>query len=117
GEQVEPLVDGSRIQVGDRLSFRVHGAQPVWLYAFNADDRGGLQRLFPLAGLEQSNPLPAGRDLDIPGQVQGRTMRFEVSSQAAMEDFLVVAAPAPIARFESPADAGGATHAAEAELR
>lgn len=101
GDVVEPITDGSRVAVGDRLSFRLRGTQPVWLYVFNADDGGNARRLFPLPGLDRSNPLAAGVETEIPGPAQGRTMRFEVSSQAAVEDFLVVAARAPIARFEA----------------
>jgi hypothetical protein len=107
GEVVEAIVDGAAVVVGDGLSFRLRSTRPVWLYAFNADDHGGAQRLFPLPGLDQSNPLAAGIELEIPGPVQGRRMRFEVSSQAAVEDFLVVAAHAPLARLE-PSDAAPA---------
>jgi len=100
GERVEPITDGTPVALGDRLSFRLRGTRPLWLYAFNADDRGELQQLFPLPGLDQANPLPAATEVEIPGAAQGRRMRFEVSSGAGVEDFLVVAAAAPIARLE-----------------
>src|SRR5690606_24804401 len=56
GDVVEPIADGAPIALGDRLSFTVNGTQPLWLYAFNADDHGTLQRLFPLRGLDTTNP-------------------------------------------------------------
>lgn len=114
GDVVEPIADGASIALGDRLSFTVNSAQPLWLYAFNADDRGALQRLFPLPELETANPLPAGRDVEIPGRWQGRAMRFEVSSSAAAEDFLLVVASAPVARLEA---LEGEPAMAQAELR
>ena len=104
GESTQAIGDGSTIALGDRLSFTVTGAQPLWLYAYNADDRGALQRLFPLPGLETRNPLPPGRAIEVPGRWQGRAMRFEVSSSAATEEFLLVAASAPVARLEALAE-------------
>ena len=114
GEASEAIADGTPIALGDRLSFAVSGTQPLWLYAYNADDRGALQRLFPLAGLEATNPLPPGDRIEIPGRWQGRAMRFEVSSSATAEDFLLVAATAPIARLEALA---GEPAVADAEVR
>ncbi len=107
----EVVTDGMPVSVGDRLSFRVSSSRPVWLYAFAADDRGELQRLFPLAGLDTANPLPAGRDVEIPVLWQGRAMRFEVSSQAEAEDFLLVASLAAVDRLEKLADETSVTDA------
>ena len=101
GESVETLNDGAAVTLGDRLSFRTHGNQAVWLYIYNADDRGELQQLFPLRGLDTSNPLPAGRGVEIPGRAQGQVMRFEVSSSANAEDFLLVASAAPVESLEA----------------
>ena len=111
GELTQAIGDGSTIALGDRLSFTVTGTQPLWLYAYNADDRGALQRLFPLPGLETQNPLPPGRAIEVPGRWQGRAMRFEVSSSAATEEFLLVAASAPVARLEALADDAAITDA------
>ncbi len=101
GESVETINDGAAVTLGDRLSFRTHGNQAVWLYIYNADDRGELQQLFPLRGLDTSNPLPAGRGVEIPGRAQGQVMRFEVSSSANAEDFLLVASAAPVESLEA----------------
>ena len=101
GDVAEVVADGSPIVLGDRLSFSISGTRPLWLYAYNADDRGALQRLFPLDGLDASNPLPPGQRIEIPGRWQGRVMRFEVSSSAAAEEFLLVAATAPVTRLET----------------
>lgn len=114
GEAAETIADGTPIVLGDRLSFAVTGARPLWLYAYNADDRGALQRLFPLRGLETTNPLPAGHRIEVPGRWQGRAMRFEVSSSAIAEDFLLVASDAPVARLEALA---GEPAIADAEVR
>lgn len=103
---VAPAADGTRVALGDRLAFTVTSREPVWLYAFNADDAGALTRLFPLRGLDTTNPLRAGRH-EIPGRAQGRSLRFEVSSNAAAEEFLLVAATAPVARLDAFATADG----------
>jgi len=97
---VSAIADGTPVALGDRLAFAITSAEPLWLYAFNADDAGLLTRLFPLQGLEATNPLPAGRT-EIPGRAQGRILRFEVSSSAAAEEFLLVAAFAPLASLDA----------------
>lgn len=101
GASVEGIADGAVVALGDRLSFSVRGNHPVWVYVYNADDRGELQQLFPLHGLDTGNPLPAGRAIEIPGRAQGQVMRFEVSSSANAEDFLLVASAAPVASLEA----------------
>ncbi|MBA8884657.1 serine/threonine-protein kinase [Dokdonella fugitiva] len=97
---IAPAADGTQVALGDRLAFSVTSREPVWLYAFNADDAGVLTRLFPLPGLDTTNPLQAGRH-EIPGRARGRNLRFEVSSSAAAEEFLLVAATAPLARLDA----------------
>lgn len=113
GEAIAPLADGAPVALGDRLAFAVTSRAPFWLYAFNADDAGALTRLFPLRGLDATNPLPAGRN-DIPGRVRGRELRFAVSSNALAEEFLLVAAPAPVARLEA---LGAGEGFADADIR
>jgi len=95
------IADGSPVALHDRLSFVLTSERPVWVYAFNADDRGVLHRLFPLAALDTANPLPAGRRIELPGRSGGRTVLIAVSSPAATEEFLVVAAAAPVATLET----------------
>lgn len=116
GDLIETMRDGAQVSLGDRLSFSIRANQPFWLYAFNADDKGELHRLFPLKELELTNPLPANRTIDIPGRWQGRPMRFEISSEASAEEFLLVISGAPVSRLES-TDTGVGVDEAELRLR
>lgn len=106
GDVVETIADGASLVLGDRLHFTVRPSAKLWLYVYSADDQGQLQQVFPLSGLDAGNPLQAGRSFEIPGTAQGRAMRLEVTSSAAAEEFILVAAAAPIERLESHPDTG-----------
>ncbi|PZQ12856.1 MAG: hypothetical protein DI564_12475 [Rhodanobacter denitrificans] len=105
------IADGTPVALHDRLSFVLTSERPVWVYAFNTDDRGTLHRLFPLPTLDTANPLPAGRRVELPGRSGGRPLLIAISSPAAAEEFLVVAGAAPVAALEMTALPTAATDA------
>jgi hypothetical protein len=114
GANAQVIADGAPVALGERLSFAFQTSEPAWLYVYNEDDRGVLKRLFPLPELDTANPLPANQRIEIPGRWQGSAMRFEVSSKAAAEEFLIVASSAPIALLETSGSDGAI---GDAELR
>ena len=56
--QAEAVVSGGGVTPGDRLFLEVESGEPVHVYVLNEDDKGNRYVLFPLAGLDSSNPLP-----------------------------------------------------------
>ncbi|MGQ0721155.1 MAG: serine/threonine-protein kinase [Candidatus Eiseniibacteriota bacterium] len=98
----EPLVSGDPVRVGDVLHLRLDPARDCHVYVLNADDRGALALLFPLPGLTLSNPVSAGREVDLPGSFAGRAepLGWVVGTEGGTERFLVVAAEAPLREFE-----------------
>lgn len=98
GERVE---SGGLVRVGDELSLDVRSAEPLHLYVLNEDDAGAVFTLFPVAGSDLSNPVPAGRTLALPGARSGEAMHWQVSSPAQRERFLVIASRTPLAALEA----------------
>jgi hypothetical protein len=90
--RAEAVVSGSGVTPGDRLFLEVESGEPVHVYVLNEDDKGNRYVLFPLAGLDSSNPLPAGVRHRLPGRRSGVPQAWEVSSAGGREAFLVVAA-------------------------
>jgi serine/threonine protein kinase len=88
-----PIVETTRLTVGDHLSLEVQVSAPVYMYIVNEDDHGESYLLFPLPGL-MKNPLPAGRHR-LPGTLDGSEVSWRVSSTGGKEHFLVMASPTP----------------------
>ncbi|HPW54481.1 MAG TPA: serine/threonine-protein kinase [Thermoanaerobaculaceae bacterium] len=94
------VVPGGSVAPGDRLFLEVESGEPVHVYVLNEDDRGDRFLLFPLAGLDSANPLPAGVRHRLPGRRSGVPQAWEVSSAGGREAFLVVAAREPLPEIE-----------------
>ncbi len=90
GAGVQPLADGGRIAVGDRLALDVRSDEPVWVYVFDEDAAGESYALFPASGLATRNPLPAGVVHRLPGPRAGKPFAWEVTSANGAETFVVV---------------------------
>jgi hypothetical protein len=90
------LGPGARVARGDRLSLQVMSSVPTYVYVVNEDDHGESFLLFPLPGLQAANPLPEGTRHEIPGDVNGARMFWEVSSAGGREHFLIFASPEPL---------------------
>ena len=96
----EPLRDGAQLRVGDRVDLTLTTNRPTWAYVFNEDSAGGFHVLFPLTGLELSNPLPADATVTLPGRQGVRTLSWEVSDANGREEFLVLLAQRPLERLD-----------------
>jgi len=96
----EPLRDGARLQAGDRVDLVLSANRPTWVYVLNEDAAGDFHVLFPLAGLELTNPLSGGDDITLPGRVGARSLSWEVSGTGAREEFLVLLARAPLTALD-----------------
>ena len=89
GDTTEPLVSGAAVAPGDHLFMEVESAETLHLYVLNEDQKGSMFVLFPVAGLDLSNPVPAGRHL-LPGLQAGVSHDWQVTSAGGTETFLVV---------------------------
>lgn len=89
------LAAGGRVAPGDELSLRISATVPVYAYVVNEDDRGASFLLFPLPGQALKNPLPPGTRHEIPGVVNGTTIRWQVSTAGGREHFLIFVTPQP----------------------
>jgi hypothetical protein len=97
----EPLADGARIALGDRLVLDVRSPERVWTYIFNRDASGRTYALFPLAGLETTNPLSPAELHRLPGRLRGRPFAWQVTSASGDESFVIVASRHPLPAVES----------------
>jgi len=94
------LADGTAIAMGDRLVLQFHRNKPAFVYIFDDDGSGSTAVLFPLPGIEPTNPLGAGAAYRLPGRRDGGSLAWTVSSHAEREEFVVVAATAPQPELE-----------------
>ena len=99
GGSEDGLASGARVYPGDALSLRADLAESTYVYVFNEDDNGDLFALFPLPGLELSNPLEQGRHY-LPGLLDDIEQRWIVTSAGGQERFLVVGSPVPLPELE-----------------
>jgi serine/threonine protein kinase len=93
---VAALADGARIAAGDELYLSLDLHQPVHLYVLNEDSHGVITTLFPRESLEPRNPLPAGRDVRVPGPSADQVMNWAVGAGTGVERLLLVAARKPL---------------------
>jgi len=100
-DAVEQLVEGSRLRVGDRLSLALAADAPLYVYVFNEDERGNASGLFPLAMLEQVNPLAAGQAYRLPGERAGGTLTWQVDRAGGTERIHLVTSPGPLPEIDA----------------
>jgi hypothetical protein len=94
------LSDGATVTIGDRLALQFRSSQPTYVYIFDDDGSGQTAVLFPLAGLKPENPLAANIEHRLPGATDAAALTWQISSSAAREQFIVVAADAPQVQLE-----------------
>ena len=94
------LNDGTSLALGDKLMLKFESNQPAYVYVFNDDGSGQAAVLFPLAGLDAANPLSANTAYQLPGKSGATNLSWQVSSGAAREEFIVLAADTPQPELE-----------------
>jgi hypothetical protein len=88
------------VRIGDRLMLAFDADRKTYVYVINWDDQGRAYLLFPMQGSELRNPLEAGDQHLLPGEVRGEPFAWEVSSAGGREHFAVVASRDRLAEFE-----------------
>src|SRR4029434_3188060 len=79
GQEVR-LRSGARVAPNDKLFVEVRTSVPAHVYIVNEDERGASYLLFPMPGLDATNPLPAGKINRLPGIHQNEEGYWEVAS-------------------------------------
>ena len=95
-----PLASGDAVRPGDRLYLTVSCREPVHLFVLNEDHAGSAFVLFPLPGVEPTNPLRAGVRHRLPGQAADIVQDWVVTSAGGEERFLIVASRRPLPEFD-----------------
>lgn len=88
GEGGDTRLDaGAQVQPGDKLFVEIEGSEDMHVYVLNEDEMGEEWLLFPLQGLQATNPLGAG----VKHRLPTRAHSWEVTSAGGKERFLLVA--------------------------
>ncbi|MFN7967140.1 MAG: serine/threonine-protein kinase [Acidobacteriota bacterium] len=97
----EPLANGGRVVVGDRLQLQLTTREPVHFYLINRDQAGRLFVLFPLAAAAERNPLLPGNVHLLPGAINGVARQWRVDTAGERESFLMIASRRPLENLET----------------
>jgi hypothetical protein len=97
----ERLAPDGRVAVGDALALEFRASRSLYVYVVNEDDNGEAVLLFPLAGGEATNPLPANTSHLLPGALEGKQNYWQVTSSGGREHFLMIASPKRLTEFEA----------------
>lgn len=96
----EPLMPGSGVAPGDALYLELAADEPMSVYVVNEDEMGDVYVLFPLPGLDQTNPLPPNAVHRLPGTRAGQRENWAVTSAGGSEDVFVIASREPLRQVE-----------------
>jgi serine/threonine-protein kinase len=96
----ERLLPGARIGPGDALFLEISGSAPMYVYVLDEEASGRLFVLFPAAGLDRTNPIPAGKHR-LPGTRAGTAVNWEVTSAGGRERVVVIASRRALPELES----------------
>lgn len=99
GQIEEPLITGSQIAVGDRLTLEIQASEPLYLYVLNEDESGEAFVLFPVS-LDLANPLPPGSRHRLPGRLAGIQQYWQLTSAGGSETILAIASRTPLEVLE-----------------
>jgi eukaryotic-like serine/threonine-protein kinase len=94
------LRSGARVAPSDKLFVEVRTSVPAYVYIVNEDERGASYLLFPMPGLDATNPLPAGKTNRLPGIRQNEEVYWQVDRAGGREHFLIFASPERLAAVE-----------------
>jgi hypothetical protein len=101
GGAAEPLMHGGRVSPGDTLYMELEGAESMNVYVLDEDQTGKVYVLFPLPGVDVSNPLPANSKHRLPGTRNGVPENWLVTSAGGSEDVSVIASRKPLEEVEA----------------
>lgn len=95
------VTSGASVSRHDRLYLEIESTTELHFYVLNQDDRGEAWILFPLQGQGLRNPLAAGQQHRLPGELNGVPYSWEVTSMGGVEHFLVIGSREPLVELEA----------------
>ncbi len=101
GRTDQQLLSGATVAPSDKLYLRLRADKPLHFYVINQDTQGQAALLFPLPGLQPTNPLRANETHHLPGSSDGEDIYWVVTSAGERERFLMVASRKPLAQLEA----------------
>ncbi|MGB0134812.1 protein kinase domain-containing protein [Dokdonella sp.] len=87
------------LQIGAPLSLRLAPNREIFVYVLNQDDRGNRHLLYPLT--PDQNPIRSHDTVELPGQVNGQRVDWQVDSSSSEERFAVIASAERLHQLES----------------
>ena len=91
----ETLQSGSILNLGDQLAVEFQSTYPAYVYIFGSSEDNKATVLFPIAGAFPVNPLAPGTLHHIPGSIGGQLLDWQVVTDAASEEVVVLVATEP----------------------
>ncbi|MCP3914632.1 MAG: protein kinase [bacterium] len=95
------LSDGQAVRLGDLLELELELSEPRHVYFVGQDASGQATVLFPIAGYDLGNPVPARTRIILPGTRAGRREHYTVTSPSSREGFLLLSFLEPIEEVET----------------
>jgi len=96
----ERLLEGGRLEPGDRLFLEIRGSRAMHVYVLDEDAEGNVFVLFPLNGLDLVNPLRADQRHRLPGNAGGDARFWGSSSAGGIETISIIASLEPLVDLE-----------------
>jgi hypothetical protein len=96
----QPLPPGARLSPGDAVFAEIEGSVEMSVYVLNEDARGRVFVLFPVPGLDPTNPLPPRIVHRLPGRLGGEAASWQVTSVGGRETILIIASREPLRELE-----------------
>jgi hypothetical protein len=90
GSEVTPMPKDAVLRSGDRLALDLALRRPAYVYVVDRDAKGAEFALFPRAGLDLENPLPAATRRRLPGTIEGKPFSWQVTTEGGAETLMVV---------------------------
>jgi serine/threonine protein kinase len=91
----ETLQSGSLVSLGDEIAVEFKSTFPAYVYIFGSSENNKATVLFPILGAFPANPLAPGTLHHIPGSIDGRLVDWQVVTDAASEEIVVLVAREP----------------------
>lgn len=91
----EALQSGSTVNLGDEIAVEFKSTFPAYVYIFGSSENNKATVLFPILGAFPANPLAPGTLHHIPGSIDGTLVDWQVVTDAASEEIVVLVAREP----------------------
>src|SRR5258705_9120860 len=78
------------------MHLEIETPEAAYVYVLDEDEQGRVYVLFPVAGVDLHNPLPANTRFRLPGHLAGKSFDWQVTSSGGQEHLLALASRHPL---------------------